>query len=462
MKNDYSRPDEYDDEYGDSQPEVDARPSAVASSPRSRAVFFAIAAVVSAITVYLVFFTGGSEEDQKKQQSTAVPEIPKNIEPVTQNTGPIAIPVPSLPEAPPITVPTPPPPPAPPPVAAPEPLPTPVLEPTTLPSTDVAPVVPIDTGDKKSSEDSAEAKAQRDARLKSGIMIVGGGGKGGMAGMGGSQTGAAGGTGSAGGSANPNDPNAAVGEGTNAVNKLLGKPLDSELGPSDFRLGKTQAEQAKATLIARDMSAVVAQGKIIDAVLETAINTDFPGMLRAVISRDVYAETGKNILLPKGSRLIGRYQSDVKRGQRRVQVVWSRVIRPDGIDIAIESPGTDQLGRSGIEGEVDNRWMEIFGSSLLVSIISIGAAIGAETITDSDGVSETNNSDGSRTRSGKASDFAIVEGVENFGDVASDLAKDVIKIQPTITVKQGTNVKVFVNRDLIFPASVATDVRYVR
>src|SRR3989338_2580486 len=110
---------------------------------------------------------------------------------------------------------------------------------------------------------------------------------------------------------------------------------------------------------------VVAQGKLLTAVLETAINTELPGFVRAIVSRDVYGEAGNEVLISRGSRLFGSYSSEVVRGQGRVQINWTRLIRPDGIDLALSSSASDQFGRAGLQGDVDNRYGSIIAGSLL-------------------------------------------------------------------------------------------------
>lgn len=433
------------------QPEVDTGTSAVAITPGSRmAVMIAVGIGILAF-VYYMFFTGTEQkEDEKKKAEAEKLKIVEVAPPVTPDTGTSVIaPVPALPEPPPISMPTPP---APPKEAEVIPMVPPPPPPSLAPEAPkvgeaAAPVIP--------EGESEEAKQRRLARMKSGIIISGGGGVGGSAGAG-----AGGGTG-AGAAAGGKEGEAAGGEKKEGVvDELLGVK-NKDFGNTDFRLTRTSAAQAEATLIARDMTSVVAQGKIIDAVLETAINTDLPGQLRAVISRDVYAESGKNILLPKGSRLVGNYQADVKRGEQRVQIIWTRAIRPDGIDIAIDSPGTDQLGRSGVDGLVDNRYLELFSNAILLSTITATVAVLAESATGSSGV-ETTTGFGQTTQSGKPSDFALTQGVQNLGDITKGVGQDLLKTKPTITVEQGTEIKVFVNRDLIFPSSIANSVKFVQ
>lgn len=139
-------------------------------------------------------------------------------------------------------------------------------------------------------------------------------------------------------------------------------------------LSDTSAQSSKATRVGK-LSLMVTQGKIIDAVLETAINSDLQGMLRAMVSRDVYAETGDTVLIPKGSRLIGSYSFDSNVAKSRVNINWNRVILPHGIDIAISSLGTDELGRAGIAGIVDNKIVSALFSSVTLAGVSIGSAV---------------------------------------------------------------------------------------
>lgn len=226
-------------------------------------------------------------------------------------------------------------------------------------------------------------------------------------------------------------------------------------------LADTGADQAEATLMG-NLNYIVAQGKLIDAVLETAINTDLPGPLRAIVTHDIYAESGHQVMIPKGSRLIGSYNSSVERGQTRVYVIWARVIRPDGIDIQIDSPGVDSLGRAGVAGHVDNKYFEMFAASLATSSISIGLGLGADALLSDSGTSQTNTSDGTTTSSGNAGAQATLEGIRDFSDTSEEILRGILEQQPTITVDQGTRIKVFVNRDLIMPPAVMDSMRFIQ
>lgn len=235
-----------------------------------------------------------------------------------------------------------------------------------------------------------------------------------------------------------------------------------EVDPTAREGVTTSAERAIATKVG-DLNTLVLQGKVIDAVLETALDTTLPGPLRAVVAHDVYAESGYDVLIPKGSRLIGTYNADVVRGQARVFIVWNRLIRPDGVDVQLESQAIDRLGRSGITGMVDERYFEIFGGAILTSILGITLAGVADAILDPEESTQTTNTDGSTTTSGSAVDSAIEQSVTNIGSVSQNVLSGILDTRPNITVDQGTPLKVFVNRDLEFPIEVSNqDVRIIQ
>jgi type IV secretory pathway VirB10-like protein len=216
---------------------------------------------------------------------------------------------------------------------------------------------------------------------------------------------------------------------------------DSQLPmPPGYHPSKT-AESRSTALGNREF--IIAQGKLIDAVLETAVNTDQPGMLRALVSNDIYGDSGRAVLLPRGSRLIGQYNSDVARGQSRVFVIWQRVIRPDGIDVQLGSGGTDPLGQAGVEGKVNNHFWTMFGAATLLSVIGASAStVGVQP--------QDNNNSISTYRSSVS---------QGFSDAANTVLGTFVRIKPTITIHQGTAIKVFVARDLYFDPAVLGDGR---
>jgi type IV secretion system protein VirB10 len=183
-----------------------------------------------------------------------------------------------------------------------------------------------------------------------------------------------------------------------------------------------------------NLECIALQGKMIDAELETAINTDLPGQIRAIVSSPLYAEQGRDPLVPPGSRLNGVYNSAVRKGQVRVFAIWNRLIRPDGVEITIDSSVTDALGRAGLAGETDNHFGQIFGMSVLLSIIGAGA--GTAGVSPDSGY---NSADAYRR-----------EIQQSFARTSDRVLEPYASIPPTNTVAQGERIKVFLNRDLDF------------
>jgi len=170
----------------------------------------------------------------------------------------------------------------------------------------------------------------------------------------------------------------------------------------------------------------VAQGTLIPAVMETAFNSTRPGLARAIVSRDIRGFDGRRVLVPRGSRLIGEYRSDVQPGQRRALVNWIRLIRPDGATINIGSPSTDPLGRGGIRANVNSHFFERFAGALLRSVVDVGITVAAG-----------------------AANAPVVLLPGGLGGSLSG-AQQQQQVVPTLTVRPGTSISVFVARDLDF------------
>lgn len=188
---------------------------------------------------------------------------------------------------------------------------------------------------------------------------------------------------------------------------------------------------AKATTMA-SRTDVVPIGTQIPIALETPIDTARPGLVRAIASRDTLGFDGRRILIPRGSRFVGDYQSEVRSGQNRVFVTWTRVIRPDGVTIRLGSPAADQLGGSGVPGDVNSFFFQRFAGAVLQSALTVGVNLA------------------SRPRSG-----SVVVGIPS-GPI-STLGQGLIPndYRPKITVKQGAALNVFVARDLDFSGLTA-------
>ncbi len=221
-------------------------------------------------------------------------------------------------------------------------------------------------------------------------------------------------------------------------------------------INKLQKSKAgvTATFIA-DRAHIIAQGKLLTAVLETAINTEIPGFVRAIISRDVYAEAGNQILIPRGSRLFGTYSSKITRGQGRVEIAWTRLIRPDGVDMAVTFNASDQFGRSGIPGDVDNKYSALVANSMLTSILAVGGVAAAQKLLGSGGQSNTtttNPTQGTTTTTGSAANQAIYDVSKTIIDTVGQVIGSSLNSNPVIRVPQGTRITVVVNSDINIPS----------
>ncbi|MDX0190446.1 type IV secretion system protein VirB10 [Sinorhizobium meliloti] len=201
---------------------------------------------------------------------------------------------------------------------------------------------------------------------------------------------------------------------------------------------------AKARQIER-IDAMIPEGTLIPGILETAINSDLPGQIRAITSQDVYSFDGRRVLIPTGTRLIGEYQSEITRGQKRIFVIWTRLIRDDGVSVRLNSIGTDSLGRSGLTGHVDNKWRERFGSAIMLSVVGAGASF--LTGYGSDEAFGDNNSEAQR-----GEELARETIAETSSDMANQALSENLRIPPTISVSQGERIFVYVRQDLDFSA----------
>lgn len=204
----------------------------------------------------------------------------------------------------------------------------------------------------------------------------------------------------------------------------------------------------------KDRSRTIAQGKMISAILETAINTEFPGAVRGIVTRDVYGESGKMVLIPRGSRLYGSYSSQVRRGQARVLISWTRLLRPDGISLNIGLTAADQFGRAGIPGEIDNRYSSLVANSLLTSVLAVAGTAVAQSLMNN-GNSQTattvNATQGTTTTFGNAGNQALYDVTKTIVDIVGTILKNSIDLNPVIRIPQGTRMTVIVNSDIVIP-----------
>ncbi|WP_072233409.1 TrbI/VirB10 family protein [Campylobacter coli] len=175
----------------------------------------------------------------------------------------------------------------------------------------------------------------------------------------------------------------------------------------------------------------------IPAILITGVNSDLPGQILAQVTQNVYdSATGKYLLIPQGTKVVGAYSSNIIYGQSRLLVAWNKLIFPNGDTLNLDGmQGTSQDGYTGFEDQVDNHYFRIFGSAFLLSSISAGIAL----------------SDNSDTNSEKetASDKAIAQAIQQMGQVASEMIRKNMNISPTLKIRPGYKFNIFVTKDII-------------
>ena len=175
-------------------------------------------------------------------------------------------------------------------------------------------------------------------------------------------------------------------------------------------------------------------GSTIPIVLTQGINSDLPGDVSAQVRENVYdTVTGRHLLLPQGSRVIGVYDSVISYGQSRVLVVWSRIIRPDGSSISLEGMrGVDMSGFAGVTGNVDNHWGKVISGVVLSSLLSVGTAV----------------SQGDQDNRSFSQDFARAAGAD-INQSGQKILNRNLGVQPTIVIPPGESANIFVNKDMV-------------
>jgi type IV secretion system protein TrbI len=178
---------------------------------------------------------------------------------------------------------------------------------------------------------------------------------------------------------------------------------------------------------------IVQAGAVIPAALITGIRSDLPGQVTAQVTEHIYdSPTGKYLLIPQGSKLVGTYDSHVSFGQDRVLLVWTRLLMPNGRSIVLErQPGADTQGFAGLEDEVDHHWGRLFMAAALSTLLGVGSELGA---TNSDNAIVT------ALRRGSS---------DSLNQTGQQVVRRNLNIQPTLTIRPGFPVRVIVNRDLV-------------
>lgn len=218
-------------------------------------------------------------------------------------------------------------------------------------------------------------------------------------------------------------------------------------GPLADALRPTAISGTAASRLA-DRTFMLTQGTLLDCNLDVAISSAVPGMVKCTLTRSIFGDDRKVVLLERGTELTGQYQGALQQGQNRLFVLWTRAKTPQGVLISLASPGTDSLGRSGVDGFMDTHFWERFGAALFLSVIDDGLAILAAQAQNNDG-------NGGNT-------VVLPQNSQTAAKNAAGIAvENSIRIPPTLNKNQGEHVSIFVARDLDFRtvyAVKATDV----
>ncbi|HTU54100.1 MAG TPA: type IV secretion system protein VirB10, partial [Acetobacteraceae bacterium] len=209
-------------------------------------------------------------------------------------------------------------------------------------------------------------------------------------------------------------------------------PLAARLTPT--ALGGEQA----AVLTHPNMT--ITEGTVIPCILQTAINSELPGLVACVVPIDIRGATGDVVLLDRGTKIVGQIESGLLQGQNRVFVDWTRAETPDHVIITLDSPGSDELGRAGLPGAVNNHFWGRFGGALMLTFVQ--GALNAAVI---EAAGQSSNSTTQQAGLG-----FIYAAQSNGQSVANTALENTINIPPTLTKNQGDAVSLIVAHDLDF------------
>ncbi|MDQ2188197.1 TrbI/VirB10 family protein [Alcaligenaceae bacterium A4P071] len=234
-----------------------------------------------------------------------------------------------------------------------------------------------------------------------------------------------------------------------AFDPLAAGPASTAAQPADPTAAQNRQDQKEAFLKAGSTETrnsgnlalpaspyQVMAGTVIAGALVTGIKSDLPGDVIGTVTEPVYdTATGKFLLIPQGSRILGRYNSQVSYGQSRVQVVWNRIILPDTSSLTLDNlVGTDPAGYAGLEDDMDWHWNRIFAGAVLTTLLGVGAELAAP----------ENRQDGNRI---------VIAGRDSAQDSINQVGQEITRrnmnIQPTLTERPGLPVRIIVNRDRV-------------
>jgi type IV secretion system protein TrbI len=238
------------------------------------------------------------------------------------------------------------------------------------------------------------------------------------------------------GAAHPSAENADVPDTTAAQPASLPQTSAAQAAPADATPDKKRAPEVNVNA-AHGQPYVVFEGTTIDTVLVNRLDGEFAGPLKVMVTNPVYSQDRQHLLIPEGTFILGDVQKVGGLGQKRLAVTFHRMLMPDGYSVDLDQfRGLDQAGATGLKDKVNNHYVEIFGASIALGVIA-GAA---EATNLNQGYNETGSE---AYRTGIAS---------SFSQSSANVLDRFINIPPTITIREGHRIKVYITQDMLLPA----------
>ncbi len=210
--------------------------------------------------------------------------------------------------------------------------------------------------------------------------------------------------------------------------------------PLAARLKPTVLDGEQASVL-QNPDMVITEGTMIPCTLQTAIDSQLPGLVTCVVPIDIRGATGNVVLLDRGTKIVGQLESGLLQGQNRVFVDWTRAETPNHVIVTLDSPGSDELGRAGLPGAVNNHFWDRFGGALMLTLVQGGLQAGT--------LAAAGN--GNRNSTSQQAALGFVYAAQSNGQsVANTALANSINIPPTLTKNQGDTVSLIVAHDLDF------------
>ena len=220
--------------------------------------------------------------------------------------------------------------------------------------------------------------------------------------------------------------------------------MSFEYGVNKFTNLDEQDKASNEHKLYRTISAM----KMIPAVLLTNISSDIGGKCIAQVEEDIYAEMGKAVLIPKGSKVLGNYANNNKIGEFRLNVLWTRILTPQGVNIMLtDAYGADLAGAMGIIGDLDSKYWQRYGIPLALSTLSNGLILTLNNLTSK--YSSQSGTDSTTTAYMNAQLMQNFQG--DIGNIMAQILNEQVKIQPTIRIEKGSRIFITSNKDIFFP-----------